>query len=245
VSDEAGSASRTSQSGSASTTAAAPVAPAGTTRAAASTTTAPRVVPEGRRRRRDEENIEPGRLPALSWADGDLVASLEAVYQWVVDEGIRASGWYLREKKSKARWSRALRILAILFATAGAAIPFVAANSDAIGFEWGYVLLACAAGAVAMDRFFGFSSAWMRYITAELAIQRQLQRLQFQWAEMHITRGDRVPSAHEVASELGRLAQAAAAIGEEVRLETLAWAEEFQTNIGELRNLAGRAEGPS
>jgi hypothetical protein len=192
--------------------------------------------------RRREEDLQPGRFPALSWADGDLLTSLEAVYHWVEGEAIRATAWYLREKRSKARWSRALRILAILFATAGAAIPFVAANNDTVGFEWGYVLLACAAGAVAMDRFFGFSTAWMRYITAELAIQRQLQRLQFEWATAQINRGGRIPSAHEVATELGRLAEAAATIGEEIRLETLAWAEEFQSNIGELRKLAGRQE---
>jgi hypothetical protein len=194
-------------------------------------------------KRRREDDLQPGRFPELSWADGDLVASLEAVYHWVEGEAIRAAAWYLQEKKPKARWSRTLRIAAILFATAGAALPFIAANNDAVGFEWGFVLLACAAGAVAMDRFFGFSTAWMRYITAEMAIQRRLQELQFEWTSMLIARGTRLPSAHEVAADLEKLAAAAAAIGEEVRLETLAWAEEFQTNIGELRHLAGRNDG--
>lgn len=191
---------------------------------------------------RREADLAPRRFPELPWGDGDLVASLEAVYHWVEGEAIRAAAWYIHEKKWKARWSRALRILAILLATAGAAIPFVAANNDNVGFEWGYVLLACAAGAVAMDRFFGFSTAWMRYMSAELAIQQRLQELQFAWAAMLITRGDRVPSAHEVAAELEKLAAAASAIGEEIRIETIAWAEEFQSNIGELRKIAGRQE---
>jgi hypothetical protein len=209
--------------------------------AAASTANAA-AAPASPGKRRREDDLEPRRFPDLPWGDGDLPASLEAVYHWVEGEGIRAAAWYIQEKKWKARWSRALRILAILFATAGAAIPFVAANNDAVGFEWGYVLLACAAGAVAMDRFFGFSTAWMRYMTAELAIQQRLQQLQFEWASMLIVRGNRVPSAHEVATELEKLATAAAAIGEEVRLETMTWAEEFQSNIGELRNLASRHE---
>jgi hypothetical protein len=189
-----------------------------------------------------EADLEPGRFPELAWGEGDLVASLEAVYHWVEGEAIRAAAWYIHEKKWKARWSRALRVLAILLATAGAAIPFVAANNDDVGFEWGYVLLACAAGAVAMDRFFGFSTAWMRYMTAELAIQQRLQELQFAWASMLITRGDRVPSTHEVAAELERLAAAAAAIADEVRTETMVWADEFQSNVGELRKIAGRHE---
>jgi hypothetical protein len=196
--------------------------------------------PVGKRKR--EQDLEPGRFPELSWADGDLAASLEAVYHWVEGEAIRASTWYLQEKKAKSRWSRGLRIAAILFATAGAALPFIAANNGVVDFEWGYVLLALAAGAVAMDRYFGFSTAWMRYITAEQAIQRRLQELQFAWASTQIARGNRVPSAHEVAAELEKLAAVAAALGDEVRTETMAWAEEFQTNIGELRHIAGRSD---
>jgi hypothetical protein len=201
------------------------------------TTMAPPAVKPGR-----EQDLVPGRFPELSWAEGDLANSLEAMYHWVEGEAIRAATWYLHEKKAKSRWSRALRILAILFATAGAALPFIAANNGVVDFEWGYVLLALAAGAVAMDRYFGFSTAWMRYITAEQAIQRRLQELQFAWASTQIARGNRVPSAHEVATELEKLAAVAATIGEEVRTETMAWAEEFQTNIGELRHIAGRSD---
>jgi hypothetical protein len=204
-------------------------------------TTPVRPAPPAEERRR-EADLEPGRFPELAWGEADQLASLETVYHWVEGEAIRAASWYLHEKKAKSRWSRALRVAAILFATAGAGLPFIAANNGVVDFEWGYVLLALAAGAVAMDRYFGFSTAWMRYITAEQAIQRRLQELQFYWVSTQIARGDRVPSAHEVAAELDKLAAAAAAIGEEVRTETMAWAEEFQTNIGELRHIAGRQE---
>src|SRR5262245_46361437 len=76
-----------------------------------------------------EADLHPHRFPHLSWAEGDLAASLDAVYHWVEGEAIRAASWYLHEKKPKARWSRLLRIVAILLATAGAALPFVAANT--------------------------------------------------------------------------------------------------------------------
>jgi hypothetical protein len=230
VTEEAG---RTGTAGATGT-----VSTAGTARTAPTTTTvASPAVKAGR-----EQDLQPGRFPDLPWGEGDLVASLEAVYHWVEGEAIRAAAWYINEKKSKARWSRTLRILAILFATAGAGLPFIAANNGVVDFEWGYVLLALAAGAVAMDRYFGFSTAWMRYITAEQAIQRRLQELQFAWASTQIARGNRVPSAHEVAAELEKLAAVAAALGDEVRTETMAWAEEFQTNIGELRHIAGRSD---
>lgn len=188
-----------------------------------------------------EDDLHPQRFPELAWGEGDLAASLEAVYHWVEGEGIRAASWYLNEKRSKARWSRVLRIVAILFATAGAALPFVAANTGRIGFEWGYVMLALAAGAVAMDRFFGFSTAWMRYMTAELGIQQRLRELQFEWTRLLLERGSRSISAHEASDVLAKLADAAADLHSEIRRETAAWADEFQSNIGELRSLAGSA----
>lgn len=245
ASDEAGRTGSTAATSGATGT----IRTGGTASAATTTATAPKVAPApsrasaGSDKPRREADLEPGRFPELPWGDNDLATSLEAVYHWVEGEAIRAANWYLQEKKAKSRWSRALRILAILFATAGAALPFIAANNDVVDFEWGYVLLALAAGAVAMDRYFGFSTAWMRYITAEQAIQRRLQELQFYWASTLITRGSRVPSAHEVAAELEKLGAVAAAVGEEIRSETMVWADEFQSNIGELRKLAGRNEG--
>lgn len=187
---------------------------------------------------RREQDLHPVRFPGLSWREGDLGDSLEAVYQWVEGEMVRAAGWYLREKRSKSRWSRGLRVAAVAFATAGAILPFVAANTDSVGFQWGYVCLALAAGAVALDRFFGFSTAWMRYMATEVAIQQELKDLQFEWATMLIERGAQPVTPDEAATVLANLAAAAGRLGDQIARETVAWADEFQSNIGELRSLA-------
>jgi hypothetical protein len=182
-------------------------------------------------------DIHPVAFPSLTWGQDDWATSLEAVYRWVESEAVRAVEWYLAEKRGKALWSRLLRVVAIVAATAGAALPFVL-REGSTGFEWGYFSLAVAAGAMAMDRFFGFSSAWMRYITAELAIQERLQKLRFTWAASQLALAGRSPTAEEVREALTVLADAAAGIGEELRRETLSWAEEFQANVSELRTLA-------
>ena len=184
-----------------------------------------------------ENDLHPVTFPEVSWGPADLEGSLDTVYRWVEGEAVRAIEWYLREKTWKALCSRALRILAIVAATGGAALPFVV-RGGSTGFEWGYFMLAVAAGAMAMDRFFGFSSGWMRYIAAELAIQERLQKLRFQWSSTLLARGGRPPTAEEAADLLETLAQAASDFAEELRQETLNWAEEFQANVSELRALA-------
>ena len=104
-------------------------------------------------------------------------------------QALDAVAWYYEKKKSKNGWSRWLRFWAITFTVFGGLIPFIsaagivqavlwhygdkdAANSQLAELRFnqlGYVSIGLAAGCVAFDRFFGFSSNWMRYIGARTA----------------------------------------------------------------------------
>jgi len=191
---------------------------------------------EPQQRVRDKDLGAPA-FPVVNWDTGAYEDGLATLYRWVENEAVRAVEWYLAEKRFKAFCSRALRVVAIVAATAGAALPFVVRDGST-GFEWGYFSLAVAAGAMAMDRFFGFSTAWMRYITAELAIQERLQQLRFTWARTQLDHAGRPLTADETREALAVLSDAAASIAKELRSETLSWAEEFQANVSELRTLA-------
>ena len=184
-----------------------------------------------------EKDLGARAFPEVAWGAGDYRDGLETVYRWVEGEAVRSIGWYLAEKRGKAVFSRLLRVVAVVAATAGAALPFVVRDGST-GFEWGYFSLAVAAGAMAMDRFFGFSTAWMRYMTAELEIQERLQELRFTWARIQLDQAGRPLTADEAREVLTVLANAAAGIADELRRETLSWAEEFQANVSELRTLA-------
>ncbi len=189
---------------------------------------------EGSKRERD---LGARAFPEVAWEAGRFGEGLELLYRWVEGEAVRAIEWYLAEKRGKAVFSRLLRVVAIVAATAGAALPFVVRDGST-GFEWGYFSLAVAAGAMAMDRFFGFSTAWMRYMTAELAIQDRLQDLRFTWAKAQLEQAGRPLTADDAGAALAVLTEAAVGIAEELRRETLSWAEEFQANVSELRSLA-------
>ena len=161
---------------------------------------------------------------------------------------MEAIDWYLNEKRSKSRWSRGLRVAAILLGAAGALIPLLnLANNQVFDVRWGYVAFALAAAAVALDRFFGFSSGWMRYLTTAVRLQRLLADFQLQWATRCARLEGTTPEPAQVAELLTLLRQVLSAILKEVERETISWAQEFQSNVGGIDRdlqLASEEAGP-
>lgn len=181
----------------------------------------------------------------LTWAPGESERSLDALAAWVEERGRAGIEWYLHNKRPKAAWSRGLRVVAIAFATLGAALPFISALTDEVPLEWGYLAFACAGAALAFDRFFGSSSAWMRYLMAELSIQRILQKLRLDRTALRAARAARALTEDDVQAELAVLAAAAEAIHLVVEQETLAWVAEFQSNVTALNALAAGSKQTS
>jgi hypothetical protein len=184
------------------------------------------------------DDITPERFPQLPWELENAERSLETAAEWVEGQAHRAVAWYLRQKVPKARASRALRFAAIVFVTIGAAVPFVAHLVDGIAIEWGYLAFALAGASMGFDRYFGVSSAWMRYLLAELEIQGILQRMRLDRAALQAARAGSPITPGDVAAELALLSMAAQAIHAEVARETIAWAAEFQSNVAALRTAA-------
>jgi hypothetical protein len=174
-------------------------------------------------------------LPALTWAPERTRADLTALRDWAERVAVEAIGWYLTEKTRKARWSRRLRAFAIILATLGGAVPVVALASrhPEVG-NWGYLLLALAAGCVAYDRFFGYSSAWLRYVATATVLQGDLADFRLAWAAEMATLADREPTPDQTAHLIAEARQFVARVRDAVRAETEAWRNEFDNRMGEL-----------
>jgi hypothetical protein len=187
----------------------------------------------------DRSNLRPSGIPLLSWAKEDVAESLATLYAVVEGRAMETIDWYLNEKKSKSNWARGLRVTAILLGAAGALIPLLnLASSQVLDVRWGYVALALAAAAVALDRFFGFSSGWMRYIITSFRLQRLLADFQFEWATRSAPLEGSTPEPEQVTELLTLLRKVLSTILEEVERETISWAQQFQSNVGGIdRNL--------
>lgn len=182
-----------------------------------------------------DPDLGTAQMPAISWDRGR--EALRELYDWAELFAREAIAWYLSEKKRKANWSRSLRALSVILATAGGAIPVaaLAAGRPVVG-NWGFVLLALAAGCLAYDRFFGYSSAWLRYMSAAISLRSQLSDFQLEWVKEMAALGSREPTAEEVMLLVDLVRSFAHEVNETIRDETRSWLVEFSTNLSELES---------
>ncbi|HEY0738055.1 MAG TPA: SLATT domain-containing protein [Herpetosiphonaceae bacterium] len=208
-----------------------------------------RVTPTPRQNKRDANNIEVTQLESLSWkTPQEIETSIQEVYQYAEARAADTIDWYLRAKKSKAQWSRWLRFAAIVLTALGGLTPIIislgwlnGARAQNLG-QLGYLFLGLAAACVGLDKFFGFSSGWMRYITTALALQKTLSEFRLDWAMLVAKLGGATPTNDQVQLMLQRLKDFVLVIDGYVEQETLVWIAEFQSSLADIERTA-RTQG--
>ncbi|MFI1779948.1 SLATT domain-containing protein [Streptomyces rubiginosohelvolus] len=180
--------------------------------------------------------------PRLS-VDANTTEVAEAVFEWVEHQVTETIDWYLREKTSKARWSRALRFLAVAFITLGTVAPVVAVglkiSSNAI---WGYGFIGLGAGLIAVDKVFGFSSSWTRYLATATALRRMLMVFQVQWMKNVHSPLDEL-AGPLLARQFDLLEEFVESVAQVVEQETANWITEFHGDLNILEGSVTQVQG--
>jgi hypothetical protein len=176
---------------------------------------------------RAARNLVPPALAELP--QGDPVETAAVLFRHAESAALAAIDWYLWKKTIKSRWSRGLRALAIVLAVCGGVVPLVhAADARLIAPEWGYVILALSAGCVLLDRYFGFTTSWMRYMRAQSRLHRALVLAQADWTAAMCRPAD----GKELMAVIRELIQAT---GEVLENETDDWASELSEQAERLQ----------
>ncbi|WNZ09705.1 SLATT domain-containing protein [Streptomyces sp. 11x1] len=195
-----------------------------------------------------------GELAGRPFPQGDWGAPaerLEELYQWVERAALETASWYLADRVWKRLAARVLRVGAATGALVGAALPLLDLTGAVGGAApWGYLALLSCVACVAVDRFFGVTSGWMRDVATAQAVQRRLQMLRFDWASESAREvlGPAEGTAGEAAERcLGVLRRFSEDITELVRAETVDWMVEFRAGAApsglRVGGSVGRPEG--
>ncbi|MFD9909690.1 SLATT domain-containing protein [Streptomyces sp. NPDC059063] len=180
-------------------------------------------------------------FPLGDW--GEPAVRLDELYRWVERGALDTAEWYLRDRGRKRRGARLLRSGAALGAVGTGVLPLLdlAGAVDGVA-TWGFVSLLAGVACVGCDRFFGFTSGWMRDVATAQAVQRRLQVLQFDWASESVrevlgpTEGTASEAAERCLLVLRRFSED---VTELVRAETADWMVEFRSGSGPLAMQAG------
>jgi hypothetical protein len=168
-------------------------------------------------------------LPKLDWSNPS--SALPHVYDYVVSQAKNAEEWYAKKRRPKKRGGQVLRIASIVLVGVAALIPILSEvvtdqGRAVVPAAWASAALIVAATLVALDRYFGFSTGWTRFMSADLEIGRLRHRFEFRWIELEAPGQENNPVAQlQLARELIE------AIDQVVALETSTWSEEFRTAL--------------
>jgi hypothetical protein len=165
-------------------------------------------------------------------ADGAVAVSITEAYVALVRFYERVVSWYLYEKARKGRHSKRLRVMAISLVVIGGIIPLVSAAVPSVPSSIGYILLAVAGGLQVFDRYFGFSTAWSRYLRAAMEANGLLLMLQLHW--MELVPNGRVPEDQQRAWAL--LRDYASRLASTINDETASWSSEFAAGLSALES---------
>jgi hypothetical protein len=201
----------------------------------------------GQPMKKPPDDLHSAPWPELSWTPEARAASLDRLAAHVCAEADAVIRWYLDNKRQKRIWARLLRGLALLLILLAAVIPLLAelwTESDGFWLSpaWASMALVLAAGCIGFDRFFGFSTAWMRFITTEMRIRQTRRGFQLDWEARRLRWQDQPPDLAVTLEALAACKACLARLDALVIEETERWVQEFSAAIEEIDKSAHAAQ---
>lgn len=171
-------------------------------------------------------------------------ASINNLYAWTIARAHQQIEWYSRKARHKKYGSKTVRMVSSVLAALGALMPLlsplVSDQQTILGFplselpQLGYILLAVAGALYGIDRTFGTSSGWLRFMEANLSLLRLLNTFQHKWVVLRCTYGRLTP---EEPTACQALAEALQTFSDQVDAlvveETQTWIRDFKTRIAD------------
>jgi len=175
--------------------------------------------------------------------------------KYVEDDVAAAIHWYYAKKPWKAWASQLLKFLTLVATGLGGLLPILSATGMfSSGLpeaqrqlrnlqvnQIGYLCFGLAAAFLAFDKYFGYSTGWMRYITTAMALETALRNFRLDWARTTSGLAGASPSGTVLESLLEKIQGFCVAARTLVEKETQAWVMEFQTNLSQLEKEAKAA----
>jgi len=181
----------------------------------------------------------------LKWSPAEKLNSLQRLFEFADAHCTKAIQWYHTSKRNKQRFGYSLRFLAIIAVAIAGIIPVMSEiicrqyEKQCISPAWATVSIALGALFIALDRFAGYTSGWVRYVRSAQKLTELQGQFRLEWCVyMHsevdssvAQSGDGGGTKEETRrKDYGILLckEYIDSVNSVVSYETDAWAQEFQ-----------------
>jgi SMODS and SLOG-associating 2TM effector domain 2 len=191
------------------------------------------------------ENIDSERPGIPCWDSADVAKSLEAILIYVENEAAKTINWYWTHKQPKARLSQFIRFAAFTLTALGGLFPIAVLMLNpflkSLGVRYqipesglvASLFVGIAAALYGLDKAFGYSSGWTRYVLTATILEKTLGEFRIQWMLL-MAKISPEPAPEQIHDLLKCAQDFRAAIAGAVLQETKDWVTEFQNNLVEL-----------
>lgn len=190
----------------------------------------------------DQKNVRPRDTVEEMWNSSEPLQSLRDLRIAVEEEGQKAIDWYWRSKRWKANFSRAIQFYALALTALAGIAPIVVQVLRSSGvnipttFDSGAIASLCvgtAAALLGLDKAFGFSSGWTRYVLTATSMTKLLHEFRMDWVALAAAAND-PPTLEQQAGLIQRAKDFISGIQNAILQETKDWATEFQNNMAQM-----------
>ena len=188
----------------------------------------------------NNQNIQAAPPGALIWDHADPSKSLMDLLAYVEGEADKAINWYWRNKQWKSRLSRSIQFGAVVLTAAGGIAPILVQIRKNTGtpstFDsglWASLCVGLAAALIGLDKAFGFSSGWARYVLTATSIHKALGEFRLDWQALSADLSQ-TPKPEQVTALIQRAKDFISTAEGLVLQETKDLVSEFQSNMAQI-----------
>jgi hypothetical protein len=180
---------------------------------------------------------------------GEAIESLEKIQRFVNSECEKAIHWYYAKKRPKKICGYLFRAGAIIAIAISGVIPVFSEmlendSGTRLSPAWATIALAVALLFIALDRFGGYTSGWIRYIRAGQILSQLQSDFRVSWETLRMSMQRKPADTEEHLRQGIDLCQKfLAQVNETVRAETDQWSQDFQSFLLELEATAKKRFG--
>lgn len=184
----------------------------------------------------ERRDMQPKASNVLDWSPEHRCGSIHTVYQRAEKHALDAIEWYLLSKRQKKFWAQGLRLGTIILTALAGLLPIISEIYQFSSPAWASVALGLAGVILVIDKFCGYSSAWMRFIAAEHQIRQSLHEFQMDYELEQAGWDNAQPSVEQTQKILNRCKAFLYQVDAIIRQETDQWLAEFQDALKQIDN---------